>query len=185
MVTIYIVLGILYESYIHPLTILTGLPSAVVGALLALRLFGMDLSRDRGDRPADADRHRQEERHHDDRRRAGTRSARAWRRATAIYEACLLRFRPIMMTTLAALMGTLPIALGTGASAELRQPLGVAVVGGLLVSQVLTLFITPVLYIYMERLSQAGLGLVRRMRGKPEPTLHEPAPAQDATRRAA
>jgi HAE1 family hydrophobic/amphiphilic exporter-1 len=154
-VTIYIVLGILYESYIHPFTILTGLPSAVVGALLALRLFGMDLSliavigllmligivKKNAIMMIDVALTTQ---------RAGKPAAEA------IYEAALLRFRPIMMTTMAALLGVLPIAVGAGAGAELRQPLGVAVVGGLLVSQVLTLYMTPVLYIYMERLAAAG-----------------------------
>ena len=160
--TIYIVLGILYESFIHPLTILTGLPSAAVGALLALRLFGMDLSVIAVDRPADADRHRQEERHHDDRRRADD-AARGQGARGGDPRGGLLRFRPIMMTTLAALLGVLPIALGIGASAELRQPLGVAVVGGLLVSQVLTLYMTPTLYIYMEQLAAGARSLYRRI----------------------
>jgi HAE1 family hydrophobic/amphiphilic exporter-1 len=129
--TIYIVLGILYESFIHPLTILTGLPSAVLGAR-ALRCSSPARSVGHRDhRHPDADRHRQEERDHDDRRRART-ATRGQVGKEAIHKACLMRFRPIMMTTLAALMGTLPIALGTGASAELRQPLGVAVVGGLM-----------------------------------------------------
>ncbi len=132
--TIYIVLGILYESYIHPFTILTGLPSAVIGALIALRLFGMDLSliavvgllmligivKKNAIMMIDV---------------ALTTQREGKAPADAIYEAALLRFRPIMMTTLAALLGVLPIAVGIGAGAELRQPLGVALVGGLLVSQ--------------------------------------------------
>ncbi len=153
-VTIYIVLGILYESYIHPLTILSGLPSAVVGALLALRLFGMDLSliavigllmligivKKNAIMMIDV---------------ALTTQRQGKPPADAIYEAAVLRFRPIMMTTFAALLGVLPIAIGAGAGAELRQPLGIALVGGLIVSQVLTLYMTPVLYIYMEQLAAA------------------------------
>jgi HAE1 family hydrophobic/amphiphilic exporter-1 len=155
-VVIYILLGVLYESYIHPITILAGLPSAVVGALLALRLFNFELTLIATigilmligivkknaimmiDFALDAQRNQ------------------GMAPAEAIRSACLLRFRPIMMTTLAALMGALPIALGLGAGAELRQPLGVAIVGGLLVSQVITLFITPVIYLFLDRYSGAG-----------------------------
>ncbi|MBN9364422.1 MULTISPECIES: efflux RND transporter permease subunit [unclassified Devosia] len=162
-VVIYIVLGILYESFIHPLTILTGLPSAVMGALLSLQLLHIDLSiiaiigllmligivKKNAIMMVDFALQRQ---------RAGAAPF------DAIREACLIRFRPIMMTTMAAIMGTLPIALGLGASAELRQPLGVAVVGGLIVSQVLTLFVTPVIFLYMEQLRGFVAGLPARLR---------------------
>jgi len=152
LITVYIVLGMLYESYIHPITILSTLPSAGVGALLALILthnelnvigtigiilliglvkknaimmidVALDVERTQGKKPVDA-----------------------------IYEACLLRFRPIMMTTMAALLGGLPLALGTGTGSELHRPLGITIVGGLIVSQALTLFTTPVVYVYLDRL---------------------------------
>ncbi len=151
---IYVVLGVLYESFIHPLTILSGLPSAGLGALLTLLIFNQELNiysfvgiimlvglvKKNGIMMIDF---AIEKRHH------STATA-----AEAIREACLVRFRPIMMTTVAALMGTLPIALGLGAGAEARRPLGLAVVGGLLVSQTLTLYVTPVVYIYLDRLQQ-------------------------------
>ena len=149
-VAVYIVLGILYESYIHPITIISTLPSAGVGALLALLLFKTELSiialigiilligivKKNAilmiDFALDAERR-------------GEMDSR-----DAIYKACLLRFRPIMMTTLAAMLGAMPLAFGTGTGAELRRPLGIAIVGGLLVSQALTLFTTPVVYLYMD-----------------------------------
>jgi HAE1 family hydrophobic/amphiphilic exporter-1 len=151
---IYVVLGVLYESFIHPLTILSGLPSAGLGALLTLLIFHQELNiysfvgiimlvglvKKNGIMMIDF---AIETRHHSD-----------VTAAAAIREACLVRFRPIMMTTVAALMGTLPIALGWGAGAEARRPLGLAVVGGLLVSQTLTLYVTPVVYIYLDRVQQ-------------------------------
>jgi hydrophobic/amphiphilic exporter-1 (mainly G- bacteria), HAE1 family len=165
-VTIYIVLGMLYESFVHPFTILTGLPSAAIGAFIALELAALDLSmvavigilmligivKKNAIMMIDV---------------ALTLQREGMAPAEAIYRACVLRFRPIMMTTFAAIMGTLPIALGHGASAELRQPLGIAVVGGLVLSQVLTLFITPVIYLYMEKLSAALRGLFRKPMAHP------------------
>jgi HAE1 family hydrophobic/amphiphilic exporter-1 len=168
-ITIYVVLGVLYESFIHPLTILSGLPAAAFGALLALKIFGFDLSiialigllmligivkknaimmidvaveliREKGESPA-----------------------------AAIHEACVRRFRPIMMTTFCALLGALPIAMGTGASSELRQPLGIAVVGGLIVSQALTLFITPVIFVEMDRFGR----FLKRLGGGKDGDRHE------------
>jgi hydrophobic/amphiphilic exporter-1 (mainly G- bacteria), HAE1 family len=159
---IYIVLGILYESFIHPITILSGLPSAAFGALLTLQLFHMSLNlygfigvimligivKKNAIMMVDFAIEREKE---------GNKSAEK-----AIYEGCLIRFRPIMMTTMAALMGTAPIAFGTGAGADARRPLGLAVVGGLMFSQLVTLYLTPVFYTYMDSLQ----GWLRRRLGK-------------------
>jgi multidrug efflux pump len=158
LVTVYIVLGVLYESYIHPITILSTLPSAGVGAILALLVCGSELSvvaligiilligivKKNGimmiDFALEAER------------------VHGKTAEDAIYQACLLRFRPIMMTTMAALLGGLPLALGTGIGSELRRPLGISMVGGLIVSQVLTLYTTPVIYIFFDRLAQRFSG---------------------------
>src|ERR1700731_3128846 len=178
LVTVYIVLGILYESYIHPITILSTIPSAGVGALLALLLthnelnvigmigiilliglvkknaimmidVALEVERTQRKKPAEA-----------------------------IYEACLLRFRPIMMTTMAALLGGLPLALGTGTGPELHRPLGITIVGGLFVSQLLTLFTTPVVYVYMDRIRLALRGGEENLRPEPSsPGTPRPSPA--------
>ncbi len=171
-VVIYIVLGVLYESYIHPITILSSLPSAGVGALLALIVFGYDLSlialigiilligivKKNAimmiDFALEAER------------------VEGLPPEQSIYQACLLRFRPIMMTTMAALLGALPLALGNGTGSELRKPLGVSIVGGLLVSQFLTLYTTPVIYLYLDRLGAA----VRRWRAPAEAPREAPEP---------
>jgi multidrug efflux pump subunit AcrB len=171
LIAVYIVLGMLYESYIHPITILSTLPSAGVGALLALLLthnelnvigtigiilliglvkknaimmidVALEVERTQGKKPVEA-----------------------------IYEACLLRFRPIMMTTMAALLGGLPLALGNGVGSELHRPLGITIVGGLIVSQALTLFTTPVVYVYLDRLRLALRGGERlSLSGTPRPS---------------
>ena len=172
MVAMYIVLGVLYESFIHPITILSTLPSAGVGALLSLILlrydldviaiigiilligivkknaimmidFALDAERSEGLSPREA-----------------------------IYQASLLRFRPIMMTTMAAILGAMPLMLGTGTGSELRQPLGIAIIGGLVVSQMLTLFTTPVIYLYFDRLA------VRLTGHRPSNPLAPGAPAE-------
>jgi multidrug efflux pump len=172
LVTVYIVLGVLYESYIHPITILSTLPSAGVGALLALNLTGQDFSvisligivlligivKKNGimmiDFALDAER------------------KEGMQPIDAIYQACLLRFRPIMMTTMAALLGAVPLALGTGTGSELRRPLGITMIGGLLISQMLTLFTTPVIYLFFDRLAR------RFSPGKGTNRAMEPVPAE-------
>jgi multidrug efflux pump len=170
---VYIVLGILYESYIHPITILSTIPSAGIGALLALQLMHMDLSiialigiilligivKKNAILMIDfaVQTEREDEKTPEE----------------AIYKACLLRFRPIMMTTMAALLGAMPLAVGMGVGAELRRPLGVSIVGGLILSQMLTLFTTPVVYIYMDKLQSF---LRRRVLRHPV-VSHAPAPS--------
>ncbi|OWO93618.1 acriflavine resistance protein B [Rhizobium esperanzae] len=170
--TIYVVLGVLYESFIHPLTILSGLPAAAFGALLALKIMGFDLSiialisllmligivKKNAIMMIDV--------------AVETMRTTGEKATAAIHEACVRRFRPIMMTTFCALLGALPIALGTGASSELRQPLGIAVVGGLVVSQLLTLFITPVIFVEMDRFG-GFLGRLMGQKKVEEPVLQE------------
>jgi multidrug efflux pump len=168
--TIYIVLGVLYESYIHPITILSTLPSAGVGAVLALMVFGAEFSiialigvilligivKKNAIMMIDF--------------AIATQRSEGIPAADAIYRAALVRFRPIMMTTLAAMLGAVPLAVGSGEGSELRHPLGISIVGGLLVSQALTLYTTPVVYIYLDRLREWGNGVFRRPRGlQPEP----------------
>jgi len=159
LITVYIVLGVLYESYIHPLTILSTLPSAGVGAILSLLIFRTDLSvialigiilligivKKNGIMMVDfaLEAERNEGKAPEE----------------AIYQSCLLRFRPIMMTTMCAILGAVPLALGGGMGAELRQPLGITIIGGLIFSQVLTLYTTPVIYLWFDRLgARLGLG---------------------------
>jgi multidrug efflux pump len=171
-VAVYIVLGVLYESYVHPITILSTLPSAGVGAVVALLLFGTEFSlialigvilligivKKNAIMMIDV--------------ALETERSRQVNARTAIYEACLLRFRPIMMTTMAALFGAVPLAVTTGSGAEMRQPLGISIVGGLLVSQVLTLYTTPGVYLYMDRF-RAWLSARMQRRGKGYPATQQ------------
>ena len=171
----YIVLGVLYESYIHPITILSTLPSAGVGALLALMLCKTDLSiiamigiilligivKKNAILMIDFALEVERNEHKSPR--------------DAIYEACLLRFRPILMTTMAALLGAMPLALGRGIGSELRRPLGITIIGGLIVSQLLTLYTTPVVYIYLDRLSLWWKSVYSAGQGKARTAL--PAPS--------
>lgn len=171
LVAVYIVLGILYESFIHPITILSTIPSAGIGAILAIRIAGTDLNMIsligiilligivKKNAILMIDFAVQVEREE------------KVSPLQAIYKACLLRFRPILMTTMAALFGALPLALGNGVGSELRRPLGITIIGGLIVSQMLTLFTTPIVYIYMDRLQSWLQGIRKHGHG------HAPAPA--------
>jgi multidrug efflux pump len=174
LIAVYVVLGILYESYAHPLTILSTLPSAGVGALLALTAFDIEFSimaligiilligivKKNAIMMIDfalaAERNENKSAH------------------DAIHQACLLRFRPIMMTTMAALFGAVPLAIGLGEGSELRQPLGIAIVGGLILSQILTLYTTPVIYIYVDRFQR----WCRRLRSSPLAWPQSPQPGE-------
>jgi multidrug efflux pump subunit AcrB len=162
LITVYLILGMLYESAIHPITILSTLPSAGIGALLTLIAFGFDLDvigligiilligivKKNGimliDFALEAERNQ------------------GLKPEVSIYQACVLRFRPILMTTMAALLGAVPLMLGTGTGSETRQPLGYSIVGGLILSQLLTLFTTPVVYLYLDRLAHS----LRRLRSR-------------------
>ncbi len=171
LVTVYIVLGILYESYVHPITILSTLPSAGVGAILALLIFRTELTviaiigiilligivKKNAIMMIDF--------------ALAAERTQGKTSVEAIYEACLMRFRPIMMTTMAALLGALPLAIGAGTGSELRRPLGIAIVGGLMVSQLLTLYTTPVVYLYLDRLSLWVKGLRAKRPGAPAARL--------------
>ena len=183
MIAVYIVLGVLYESYIHPITILATLPSAGIGALLALMLFHQELNlvsligiilligivKKNGIMMVDfaLAAERQE----------------GLAPEQSIYQACLLRFRPIMMTTMAALLGALPLAVGTGTGSELRRPLGIAVVGGLLVSQFLTLYATPVVYLAFARIERRFARKSRTETGAQRGAAWWPPPGDKSGRR--
>ncbi len=176
LVTVYIVLGVLYESYIHPITILSTLPSAGVGAILALLLFRQEMTvvaiigivlligivKKNAimmiDFALDAERN------------GGKNSY------DAIYQACLLRFRPIMMTTMAALLGAVPLAFGSGVGSELRRPLGITIIGGLILSQLLTLYTTPVIYLFFDSIAQRVGGRKQKTNAPPDTTEHGPQP---------
>ena len=166
LIAIYIVLGMLYESHVHPLTILSTLPSAGVGALFALLACGSHFS-SLPYRRDPADWHRQKERDHDDRFCAGAERHQGLIRVTML-QACQLRFRPIMMTTMAAMPGALPLAIGFGEGSEMRRPLGISIVGGLLVSQLLT-YTTPLVYLYLDRQRVRWLARHRAFRAGPVP----------------
>jgi HAE1 family hydrophobic/amphiphilic exporter-1 len=180
LVVVYLILGILYESYIHPLTILSTLPSAGIGALAILMAFGFDFSlialigiilligivKKNGIMMVDFAITAEREEH--------------LTSEQSIRKAALLRFRPIMMTTMAALLGGVPLMLGTGTGSEIRQPLGYAMVGGLIVSQALTLFTTPVVYLYLDRLSNAFESWGRSKGLEGEPPASEQGPVKEA-----